>query len=131
IVFADGTLPDGAIVAGGIYEVTYDAGGPRWLLTGLSPAQVSTMLGLGALATKSTINNSDWSGTALAVANGGTGASDAATARANLGVAAASHTHDSDDITDIGALATLDVAPIENGGTGATSAAQARTNLGV
>lgn len=64
--------------------------------------------------------------TDLAVVSGGTGASDAAGARANLGAAKSGA---NSDITSLTGLTTA--LSVAQGGTGATSAAAARTNLGL
>ena len=56
------------------------------LIDDADAAAARTTLGLGALATAASVDNSTWSGTDLTVANGGTGASTAAGARTNLNV---------------------------------------------
>ena len=116
----------------------------------LAAIAVGTYTGASSITTLGTITTGTWTGTAIAVANGGTGATTDSGARTNLGliigtnvqaynaalaaIAAGTYTGAS-SITTVGTITTGTwtgtAIAVANGGTGATTDSGARTNLGL
>ncbi len=91
----------------------------------------SNYVGQTSITTLGTITTGVWTGTDVAIADGGTGSSTAGGARTNLGLGTIA-TQDSNNINITGGTITgiINLA-VAYGGTGASNAAGARTNLGL
>lgn len=97
-------------------------------------AEFRASLGLGALAVKDTVNNADWSGADLEIANGGTGASSAAAAKANLGLDNVDNVQQQPidaDLTAIAGLASTGIIARTGAGTAAVRTITAGTGISV
>ena len=116
----------------------------------LAAIAVGTYTGASSITTLGTITTGTWTGTAIAVANGGTGAATTLLARSNLGLAIGSDVQayhatlaaiaggtytGASSITTVGTITTGTwtgtAIAVANGGTGATDTGTARTNLGL
>lgn len=128
----------------------FNVGAGTGITVNADTVQISaSYTGQSSITTLGTITTGTWNGTDIAIADGGTGASDAATARTNLGLAigtdvqgynstlaaVAGGTYTGDDsITTVGTITSgtwngTDIA-VADGGTGSSTAAGAKTNLG-
>ena len=94
----------------------------------------TTYTGQASITTLGTIATGVWNGTDIGVAHGGTGASDAATARTNLGLAIGSDVQAFDaQLSDVAGLTPADGAVIIGNGSNfvAETGATLRTSLGL
>ena len=110
----------------GTVGASFGTGGLNLVSGDVFSINCTQVLSGSALASAVKLNNANWCGTDLAVANGGTGASCASSARSNLGLAALAVLATVNNCTFSG----TDLA-VANGGTGASCAASARSNLGI